>query len=64
MLIIEKSKSDQLEKRIAELKDQLYKASLENDASREKFENMIATRDIQIEHLQVLSNVQVKVLVL
>ncbi|KAI1729985.1 thyroid receptor-interacting protein 11 [Ditylenchus destructor] len=50
-LMIEKSKAEDLLKKVNELEEHLYSASLENDATREKFEHIIYDRDLQIKNL-------------
>lgn len=53
LLVIKNSQYEGLEKSFIELQEQLYSSSLENDAIREKFECIIADRDLQIKNLQV-----------
>uniref|UniRef100_A0A915CZI4 GRIP domain-containing protein n=1 Tax=Ditylenchus dipsaci TaxID=166011 RepID=A0A915CZI4_9BILA len=52
-LVVEKSSTEALHKKINELEEQLYSANLENDATREKFEHMIYDRDAHIKKLQI-----------
>lgn len=54
-LVIEQSKSEQLSKQVNDLEEQLFNLNHENDVCREKFENMLKDRDVQIKKLQVIS---------
>lgn len=55
LLVVEKSKTQNLEKQILQLEDQLYSTNLENEACREKFEHLLKDRNLQIKNYQVLT---------
>ena len=51
--MLARSKSEQMEKKVTELEEQLYSSNIENDAIKERFEHMVADRDAQIKQLEV-----------
>uniref|UniRef100_A0A914BUQ8 GRIP domain-containing protein n=1 Tax=Acrobeloides nanus TaxID=290746 RepID=A0A914BUQ8_9BILA len=51
-LLIEQKKSDDLQKRVEELEEQLYSTNIENDAIKERFQQMISARDEQIKRYE------------
>lgn len=53
LLVVEKSKTQNLEKQILELEEQLYSTNLENETCQEKFEHLLKDKNLQIKNYQV-----------